>query len=136
MKPGARQRLSASGGRRFSGVSMCPPGLDPGPYFVLLDSSGCVVGCGGYALREETGIADLCWGMVVRELQGQGLGRELAGLRIEKIRKHHPVAVVALSTSQRTVSFYERLGFRTTSVEADGYGPGLDRCEMLMDLKT
>jgi hypothetical protein len=31
---------------------------------------------------------------------------------------------------QHTVGFYERLGFRTVRIDPEGYGPGLDRCEM------
>ena len=36
----------------------------PGPYLVLVDERGAVVACGGYAIRPEDGVADLCWGMV------------------------------------------------------------------------
>ena len=41
---------------------------------------------------------------------------------------------VSIDTSQHTVPFYERMGFRTTSVMRDGYAPGLDRCEMILEL--
>ena len=102
----------------------------PGAYFVLLDGDGAVVGCGGYALREGSGTADLCWGMVHRERHGQGLGRTLTSLRLERALQDPRVTEVALETSQHTVGFYERLGFRATSVEPDGYAPGLDRVRM------
>ena len=107
----------------------------PGPYFVLVDPAGGVIGCGGYALREASGVADLCWGMVRQELHGLGLGRALAELRIERIRQESRVSGVTLNTSQHTQGFYQRLGFRTSSVEADGYAPGLDRCVMRLELK-
>ena len=107
----------------------------PGPYHVLVDATESVVGCGGYAMGEEVGVADLCWGMVRRDLHGRGLGRTLTELRIRAIRQDPLVAVIALNTSQHTVGFYKRLGFRTASVERDGYAPGLDRCEMRLDLE-
>lgn len=103
----------------------------PGPYLVLLDGEGAVVGCGGYALRERSGTADLCWGMVHRERQGEGLGRALTVLRLEGALQDPRVTEVALETSQHTVGFYERLGFRATSVEPDAYAPGLDRVRMV-----
>ena len=106
----------------------------PGPYIVLVSSSDAVVGCGGYAVAEGSGVADLCWGMVDQELHGRGLGRVLAELRIHRIRRDASVVTIALNTSQHTVAFYERLGFRTIRVEPDGYGPGLDRFDMLMEL--
>jgi GNAT superfamily N-acetyltransferase len=107
----------------------------PGRYFVLLDASGAVIGCGGYAMRPGSDVADLCWGMVRRDRHGEGYGRSLANLRIERIREDLGVAEIALNTSQHTVSFYERLGFRAVGVETDGYAPGLDRVEMVMRLR-
>jgi GNAT superfamily N-acetyltransferase len=105
----------------------------PGPYFVIVGADEGVVGCGGYAIREDSDLADLCWGMVRQDRQGEGLGRALAEARLERIWRDPRVRAVALSTTQHTVGFYERLGFRTTSVSTDGYGPGLDRVAMLLE---
>ena len=107
----------------------------PGPYLVLIDSPHTVVACGGYAVAEGSSVADLCWGMVDQEHHGRGLGHVLAELRIERIRGDPGVAAIALNTSQHTVSFYERLGFRTIKVEPDGYALGLHRHDMLMELQ-
>jgi GNAT superfamily N-acetyltransferase len=106
----------------------------PGPYFVLVDQAGVIVGCGGYALVPGTGQADLCWGMVRRDLHRLGLGRRLTEVRIGEAVKDAAVAFILLNTSQHTRTFYERLGFVCTSVTADGYSPGLDRCEMRLDV--
>jgi len=107
----------------------------PGPYFVLVDAAGAVLGCGGYAVRVGTGVADLCWGMVRRDRHREGHGRSLGALRIARIVEQPGVAEIALNTSQHTVGFYELLGFHVTAVESDGYAPGLDRVEMLMRLQ-
>ena len=106
----------------------------PGPYFMVLDASGAVVGCGGYAIGGGSGTGDLCWGMVRRDRQGTGVGRALTELRIDRIREDDRVNTIALSTSQHTSGFYEHLGFRTVRVKPDGYAAGLDRIDMRLEL--
>lgn len=101
----------------------------PGPYLVL-EVGGEVVGCGGIALRDGGRVADLCWGMIHGEHQGRGLGRELARRRLELARGDSRVRIVSLRTSQHTEAFYEKLGFRTESVETDGFAPGMHKHEM------
>lgn len=106
----------------------------PGPYLVLVDESGDVLACGGYAVEAGTATADLCWGMVSRTRHGTGLGRRLTEARLDRIREDAAAAAVALSTSQHTRGFYERLGFVIERVVADGFAPGLDRCDMRLRL--
>lgn len=102
----------------------------PGPYLVLPDASGQVLACGGYAVNLADRTADLCWGMVRRELHGRGLGRRLTVVRVDAVMRDPRVDEVRLHTSQHTVGFYERLGFETVEVRADEYAPGLHRCDM------
>ncbi len=101
----------------------------PGPYFVG-EIGDRVVACGGYAVDAETGRADLCWGMVHGELHRRGLGRRLARHRIEGALTDPGVSQVALQTSQHTADFYRALGFEVVEIEADGFGPGMDRYDM------
>ena len=108
----------------------------PGPYLVLDSEQGELVACGGYAMNDEPGRADLCWGMVRRDLHTQGIGRQLTVERIERARQDPSVTMLALNTSQHTVPFYERLGFNTIEVIPDGYAPGLHRCEMRLACGT
>ncbi|WP_375244268.1 GNAT family N-acetyltransferase [Sphingomonas parapaucimobilis] len=77
--------------------------------------------------------AHFCWGMVDRTLYRQGIGTALVRARLDKAT-HAGVCEVLLDTSQHSGAFYERLGFRERSVTADGYGPGLDRCDMVLTL--
>lgn len=107
----------------------------PGPYLVLENEAGQVVGCGGYAVVAEDGRADLCWGMIRADQQRGGLGRRLTEARLRSAAADPAVRTVAINTSQHTVGFYERLGFRTVEVVPDGYAPGLDRCEMRWDVE-
>lgn len=104
----------------------------PGPYYVLGGDEG-LAACGGYAVTAATGVADLCWGMVRRDLHGRGIGRVMTRLRVARAAQDNTTRQVALNTSQHTVGFYERMGFRLVEVTTDGYGAGLDRCDMVMD---
>lgn len=107
----------------------------PGPYLVVEDEDGTVLGCGGYVVAPGTTTADLCWGMVRMERHGTGLGRLLFDARLARVRADAGVQAVALNTSQHTAGFYERRGFRTELVTPDGYAPGLDRCDMRLVLR-
>ncbi|HEY0019665.1 MAG TPA: GNAT family N-acetyltransferase [Longimicrobium sp.] len=106
----------------------------PGPYLVVEDEDGAVVGCGGYAVTPGTSTADLCWGMVRRERHGTGLGRLLTEARMDRIHADPAAMEIALNTSQHTRAFYERRGFATERVVPDGFAPGLDRCDMRLIL--
>jgi len=107
----------------------------PGPYYVLEDDAGAVLGCGGYALEPGTTRASLCWGMVRRERHRTGLGRLLFEERLARIRADGLADVVGLDTSQHTRTFYEQYGFATLRVVPDAYAPGLDRCDMRLALR-
>ena len=93
-----------------------------------------IVACGGYAVAPGTTVCDICWGMVALPLQGTGIGRMLTEARIERGRKRTGVTALSLRTSQHTQPFYEKRGFVTVNVTPHGFGPGLDRCEMRLDL--
>lgn len=102
----------------------------PGPYLVVEDALGAVVACGGHARADDPGRADLCWGMVRGDLHGRGIGSLLTRARVRAALEDPAVQVIALNTSQHTLDFYRSMGFSLESAETDGYGPGLDRCEM------
>lgn len=106
----------------------------PGPYLVIEADGGPVVACGGWARRSGSDTVDLCWDMVARSLHGEGFGRWLVEERLARIRSDRTVRAVSLCTSQHTTGFYEGFGFVTLSVVADGFAPGLDRCEMRLAL--
>lgn len=56
-------------------------------------------------------------------------------LRFERIREDDCVRTIALSTSRHATNFCERLGFKKTRTDADGYAPGLDRIHMRLELR-
>lgn len=106
----------------------------PGPYFVIEDADGDIRACGGWAPDAAGRVASFCWGMVRSDSHGKGLGRRLTEARLDSIRAQAGISRVRLDTSQLTRGFYAGLGFRLLSVEPDGYEPGMDRCEMELEL--
>ena len=107
----------------------------PGPYFVIEDDAGAVVACGGYAVEPQTRQADLCWGMVRRDLHRRGIGDFLLRERLSSLASHEEIQAVRLDTTQLTSAYYERVGFQVLRVTADGYGPGMHRYDMLMKVR-
>jgi predicted GNAT family N-acyltransferase len=103
----------------------------PCPYLVVVDADNVVVGCGGFDVDRSTGSASLCWGMIRRDLHGQGLGTLLLTERLHRLRERDDVKRLVLDTSQRTTAFYAKHGFETVVVSPDAFGPGLDGVRMI-----
>jgi GNAT superfamily N-acetyltransferase len=101
----------------------------PGPYFVVEDTGG-VVACGGYALEGDTGETALCWGMVDARRHREGIGSLFAAERLRRAVAEGAWGTVVLRTGPRTADFYARLGFEVSSVVPNGHAPGIDCVEM------
>jgi ribosomal protein S18 acetylase RimI-like enzyme len=104
-------------------------------YFVM-EHDGAIAGCGGYAIAEDTSLASLVWGMVRGDLHKLGFGRFLLLFRLREITKAGGVQLVRLSTSQHAAPFFQKQGFKVTSIRKDGYASGMDRVEMVMKLSV
>lgn len=102
--------------------------------YLVLTRGGHLLACGGLGLSEDGRTAEFVWGMVDRASQGQGLGRALTQARLRAAAALPNLRQIRLDTSQHTQGFYARFGFRVLSVTQDGYGPGLDRWDMVLDL--
>ncbi len=103
----------------------------PDDYFVG-EIDGDLIGAGGIALNKDQTVS-LCWGMIRSDFLGKGLGRELTEFRIQKARERHGSLPLVVSTSQHTQGFYEKFGFRLIEHKPDGFGPGIDICEMRLE---
>jgi N-acetylglutamate synthase-like GNAT family acetyltransferase len=106
----------------------------PGPYFVIEDR-GLIVACGGWAMDAEE-VAALTWGMVRRDLHRQGIGRDLLHYRLKAIRADGRAKVVRLRTVPLVQEFFARQGFDVVDVVPNGYGAGLDRVTMALQLRV
>ena len=106
----------------------------PGPYLVV-EENDVIIACGGYAPNiDAPDTADLCWGMVRLDLQRTGIGKLLVDARLNRIRAKAAFSSVFLKTSHETSRFYERFGFVTQQVVANGIAEGLDRYDMKLTL--
>ncbi|ASR42205.1 GNAT family N-acetyltransferase [Xanthomonas citri pv. mangiferaeindicae] len=103
-------------------------------HFLVVERDGRLLACGGHAQNDDGRHASLCWGMVARDHHRQGLGRRLLEARIAWCRRTPGIERIVLDTSQHTCAFYARFGFRVERVTPDGYGPDLDRYDMVLDL--
>jgi len=104
-----------------------------GDFRVLRDEVGAIIGCGGVQVAND-GTASLVWGMIAPPQQGTGYGWWMALDRLSWIATMPNAKRVALDTSQETAGFYAKLGFRTLSIRPDGYGPGLHRHDMALEV--
>jgi hypothetical protein len=102
-----------------------------GPYLVV-EEGGDVVACGGLAEHPEH--ATLCWGMVARDRQRQGIGRFLLRARLALAACMPDVRQVIMNTSQQTAPFFAKEGFETRRVTLHSYGPGQHRYDMELRL--
>lgn len=101
---------------------------------LVMIHAGAVVACGGVTAGDTQGAARLVWGMVARDWHGRGLGRRLLRDRLAVARSLSGVRTVSLSTSQHTRGFYGAEGFVLTRIVTDGFGAGLDQCDMVLTL--
>jgi len=107
---------------------------DPqGDFRVLRNEEGETIGCGGI-LVDEKGEAGLNWGMIAPPHQGTGYGWWMALERLSWIASMPEARTVVFDTSQETVGFYTRLGFRVVAVQVDGYGPGLHKHDLAVEV--
>jgi GNAT superfamily N-acetyltransferase len=105
---------------------------DQGPYLVVEDHAGTMIGCGGIARVGST--VTLCWGIVSRRYHRRGVGRFLLRVRLAMAVAMPGVTEVMMNTSNETAPFFEREGFETIKVTRDFYRAGLHKHDMRLTL--
>jgi ribosomal protein S18 acetylase RimI-like enzyme len=105
----------------------------PCPYLVA-ELYGSVVGAGGYYRLPDDDCAGLAWGIVARDHQRRGVGSALLQERLRRLTRDPTIRRVRVKTSQRTVSFFQRFGFRTERVVEHHFGPGVHQYQMFLRL--
>ena len=103
---------------------------DPTSAVWVIEDGGAIVGVGGIYRRANEG--RLCWGMVAAQRQGNGIGGELLRRRVSALFADPEIFQVALATSQRSAGYFRRFGFVERARRIDGFGPGLDRVDMVL----
>lgn len=98
--------------------------------YSVAEVDGQVIACGGIYHDPEQHHVGMAWGMVRRDLHGNGIGRRLTEFRLNQMVELYPSLERRLATSQHTYQFYEKMGFTVQKVTEDGFGPGIDRYDM------
>lgn len=104
--------------------------------YQVIENEGMIVACGGHAIRKDAETVDLCWGMVANNMHGTGLGKMLTIARLKAASAIPGVIKVRLDTSQHTQGFYSQFGFEPERIISEGYGAGLDRWEMILNVSN
>ncbi len=100
-------------------------------YYLILDGE-TTVGCGGIFIDEKSKEVGLAWGMIRSDYHGLGYGSSLLKFRLDLLRTLPPEFMKVVRTSQHTVHFFEKHGFLQIKNVKDGWGPGLDKIEMIL----
>jgi len=87
-------------------------------YFVM-EHEGATIGCGGYQVAPEPGVASLVWGLVSRDQQRQGLGRFLLMYRLREIGKLNGIERVLADVPAATERFFASQGFKMAGSRGD-----------------
>ena len=103
-------------------------------YLVIETLDGTPIGCGGHVIGLDGGAASLCWGMVLKDWHGKGLGKFLLTNRLSTLAQIPKMKLIRLDASQRSVEFFVKWGFKTYRITQNHYGPGLHRHEMYLIL--
>jgi [ribosomal protein S18]-alanine N-acetyltransferase len=99
--------------------------------YYVLEYNNRIIASGGFVILKDKPIAVMAWGMVLNGYHRQGFGKKLFVFRAEEIRKQYPNYSITLDTSQHSYKFFKHLGFVVTKITPEGYGPGLDRYDMV-----
>lgn len=100
----------------------------PDAEFFVVELSGEVVGCGGYAACD--GVGRLCWGMVEKGMHRRAIGQSLLQFRLQHLLANADIDRIEIDTSQHSAGFFARAGFRVEHTCRDGFGQGIDRVAM------
>lgn len=107
----------------------------PSHFFVVKSaSSGEVIGtCGVQDEGSDDGKWSIRWVLVRPQQQGKGLGRAMMGHLTSRARQGG-ASHVDIGASHVSCDFYAKFGARQVSYIPDGWGPGMHRVDMRIDL--
>jgi predicted GNAT family N-acyltransferase len=99
-------------------------------HYYVISNNEKIVGCGGFALKENNSEVVLAWGLIDRQFHKQGYGQALLEYRLTEIRFVYPGMDILLDTSQHSCGFFQKYGFKVEKITPGFYAPGLDRYDM------
>lgn len=102
-------------------------------YYNVFVIQGQVIGCGGFLFEESKNEVFLTWGLIHRDYQRKGYGVQLLYYRLKQITQLYPIASILIDTTQYSYPFFEKYGFKVTTIINDYYSKGLHRYDMMLE---
>lgn len=103
----------------------------------VLEEDGIIVASATFKFFPEARCAWINWFMVHAHHHRRGLGWLLLTSVMREISQRLPdTQLIQLQTTQFSVGFYERAGYKITGQRANGFGPDLDQYDMEFTLDS
>lgn len=103
-----------------------------GNSYLTIEENNKILGGTGYFVNQKDKSGQITWIFFHPDYAGQGYGRQVVEFCLNALRKDKRVEKFTVRTSQLANGFFEKFGYRTTRVEKDYWGKGLDLYEMEM----
>jgi GNAT superfamily N-acetyltransferase len=88
---------------------------------------------GAFGLSEEAGACRVQWIMISPRVQRAGLGTAMINEALGQARRLGAQSLL-IAASHRSAPFFARFGARSVQETADGWGPGMHRIDMRLEL--
>ena len=107
--------------------------FDDGYGYVVVEDDGVIVGAHGVRPDEASHGCRLTWILFSPAAQGRGHGRRVMD-RVLGVARRYDATNVGIAASNKSAPFFARFGAVAERVTPDGWGPGLDRVDMRLDV--
>ena len=101
------------------------------PFYRVCEERGEVVGAYGLSVDLQRRRGRIRWILTGAGARGRGLGRYMMRNVLEQAAARG-VRAIDVAASQKSAPFFARYGAVVRSCEVEGWGPGLDRVEMVL----
>jgi len=100
--------------------------------YEVCEGDGKVIGAFGLLAHSENS-KTLSWILLDPQTQGMGVGSKVME-RVIQLGQASETKTVRIAASHKSAPFFARFGATTLSTTKDGWGPGMDRIDMLLSL--
>jgi N-acetylglutamate synthase-like GNAT family acetyltransferase len=100
--------------------------------YVVCEGDGMVMGAFGL-LAHSANSKTLSWILLDPQTQGMGVGSKIME-RVIQLGQASETKTVRIAASHKSAPFFARFGATTLSTTKEGWGPGMDRIDMLLSL--
>jgi GNAT superfamily N-acetyltransferase len=90
---------------------------------------------GAFGLAQESGACRVQWIMISPQVQRAGLGTTMMNEALAQARRSGARALL-IAASHKSAPFFARFGARTVRDTPDGWGPGMHRIDMQLELSA